>query len=71
MLTREQNPPEAVIEKAEAVIEANKLNKAFLMKTRQTGCEGKDEDAGDGTETFTTLSPDAAVDNVFMLENGF
>ncbi|XP_055918021.1 apolipoprotein D-like [Eupeodes corollae] len=64
VLTRDQNPAASVIEKAEAVIDANKLSKAFLMKTKQTDCNDKDDEPEPSPENgpgeMTTVAPNPA-----------
>ena len=64
VLTRDQNPSEAVIEKAEAVIDANNLNKTFLLKTKQTDCDDKEDEPDtteDGVDDATTVAPEPAM----------
>ncbi|KAJ8736580.1 hypothetical protein PYW08_007236 [Mythimna loreyi] len=39
ILTRERNPPVAVLEKAYSILDKNKISRAFLIRTNQRDCQ--------------------------------
>lgn len=41
ILTREQNPDTAILQKAYAVLDKNRITKAYLMRTDQFNCNAE------------------------------